>query len=235
MNKLYWTAVGVVALAAATLSADAGADTSADGSLALGAKITLTCSYGASDAVRVYEVTNNQTKSIKAGTKIYVESTSNGPFPNDKRPASAVLAADLAPRRATQVEASGQTDAGTCDAYFAAGHPDLTIDSVTWTKKRSGSGKLVEGATVVVRNLNEWVKAGASKTRVQSMACTHRPVETKLTDTASIPGGETRTVFMLLSSFQPAVYLRAEANATGSMFEVRKDNNVREEGASACK
>jgi len=234
MNKLYWAAMGVVALAA-TLSADAGADTAADGSLALGEKISLTCSYGASDAVRVYNVTNNQNKSIKAGTKIYAESTLNGPFPNDKRPASAVLAADLAPRRATQVEVSGQTNAGTCSAYFAAGHPDLTIESVTWTKKRTGSGKLVEGATAVVRNLNEWVKSGASKTRVQSMACTHQPVETKLADTVSIPGGETTTVFVLLSSFQPAVYLRAEANATGSMYEVRKDNNVREEGASACK
>jgi hypothetical protein len=234
MNNRIWIVAGIVGLASAALSTDAGADLPVSAPNVLSVKISLTCSYGASDVARVYSVRNNQTKPIKAGTRIHAESTLSGTYPNDKRPGSAVLAADLAPGQVTQVLVAGQTNAGSCTAHFFAGQADVTIESLAWTKVPLPNGKSVDGARVVVRNLNQWVNAGTSKTRVSSMACNEQPVETKDVDTPAIPAGGAKTVFVALSKAYPAAYLRAQANANNGFLELKKDNNTRIEGIGVC-
>ena len=234
MNNKIWIVAGIVGLASSALSTGADADIPVGTANVLSVKISLTCSYGVSDVARVYSVTNNQTKTIKAGTRIHAESTLTGTFPNDKRPGSAVLAADLAPGQVTQVLVAGQTNAGTCTAHFFAGQADVTIESLAWTKVPLPNGKFTDGARVVIRNLNQWVNAGTSKTRVSSMACNEQPVETKDVDTPAIPAGGAKTVFVALSKAYPAAYLRAQANANHGFLELKKDNNTRIEGIGVC-
>ncbi len=234
MNKRICIVAGIVGLAFSAMSTDVDADIPVSAPNVLSVKISLPCSYGVSDVARVYNVTNNQSKAIKAGTRIHAESTLTGTYPNDKRPGSAVLAADLAPGKTTQVLVAGQTNAGSCTAYFLAGQADVTIESLAWAKVPLPNGKSVDGARVVIRNLNQWVNAGTSKTRVSSVACNEQLVETKDVDTPAIPAGAAKTVFVVLSKAYPAAYLKAQANANNGFLELKKNNNTRIEGIGVC-
>jgi CARDB len=199
------------------------------------AKIQLTCSYGASDVARVYRVKNNTGKVILKGAKIAAESTLNGAYPNDKRPALLTLQNDLLPMQTLELVKTGQTNGGNCKAYIEnPGKPDLIITSLIWTKMPRLRGTPVDGVRVIVKNRNAFAPAVASKTRVQTMSCAEAVVTTVLVDTPALSGGESKTLFRAVSRQYPAQWLKAYANATNTVPESNKSNNGKAEGQGTC-
>jgi len=237
MKNIHAVFLAAMVVGSGSLADEAQADVGAAAAVNhTAAKIQLNCSYGASDVARVYRVQNKTGKVILKGSKIAAESTLNGTYPNDKRAALLTLQNDLQPMQTIELIKNGQTNGGTCTAHIEdPGKPDLIVTTLAWTKTmvRQG-GTSVDAVRVTVKNRNPFAPAVASKTRVQTMACSEAVVTTLLVDTPAISGGASSTVIRPVSRQYPAEWLKAYANATNTVPKSNKTNNHKNEGQGSC-
>ncbi len=184
----------------------------------VGPKVSLACSYNASDVQRTYWVTNNHSAPIPKGRWIYAESTLSGTYPNDKRPAKRQLENDLLPGQNLDIGAVGQTNAGQCTAHFFAGLPDLQVSSVS----------LYQGNQIklLVRNNNAFADAGASTTKVNMMKCSQIQLGTTTVATPAVQKGSTKTVYKTITVPSGFDYFDAVADITNAVKESNENNNA---------
>lgn len=127
------------------------------------------------------------------------------------------LNADLAPGESVDVYQPGHTNGYSCTAGFFMGEADFLLKSVKWTGPNT--------AQVEIVNTNPFVAAGASVIRVESLKCLQSPVQTVSVTLPSLDKGASKTVDVQIPQAN-ADYLQATANATSSVPETNKANNV---------
>lgn len=186
-------------------------------SVGITALVQLPCAGpGASDVVfRKHSIKNTTGSVIPKGTQIHwTASDKNKP---DKGVGTVTLTADLAPNATVDVTEPGQTNGYTCTAGF---YPtaDLAVKSVQWTNATT--------ATVVIQNVSSFADAGASTLHVESLKCLATKVNAVDAQVPAIPKGGGSTTVTVTIAKAGADYLQATANATNSIPESNRANNV---------
>lgn len=166
---------------------------------------------GSSDVThRNHKITNTTSATMSKGMKVSWKSSDGGS-------GSLTLSSPLAPGASVSVIESGQTNGYTCTASFMPGDADLAVTSVKWSSPTT--------AVVTIHNANPWVDAGASVVRVQSLKCFSTPVASVDANVPALAKGASTTVTVNIAQSN-ADYLQATANATSTVPETNKANNV---------
>ena len=167
---------------------------------------------GASDtAGRKHVIVNTTPYPIPAGTLVLWKTSDGGA-------GSLKLTADLAPKAYVDVVEGGATKGYTCTASFSPPPADFAVKSVSHDATK---------ATVVIQNLNPWTVAQASIVRVSTMKCVDVPSKSVDANVPTIPAlGEVTVTVPISFDAASEAYVQAVANATASVSESVKGNNI---------
>lgn len=179
----------------------------------LQAEIPLACSGSGASDVRSenHSIKNTLSKSIPKGFVLRWRSSTG-------KSGTVQLTADLAPGQSIDVIQPGSTNAYTCTAGFFPGNADLFVKSVKWTSATT--------AQVEIGNTNPFEGASSSLLKVQSIFCPAETVQTVSVTVPAIDKGGSKTVDLQIAKGTNVDYLLATANATSSVPESNKSNNI---------
>ena len=176
-----------------------------------GLRIDLQCSMRPSDVVRVHDIKNTTAYPIPAGTPIR--------FSNPQGDQGAFsLQQALGPGATVSWQTVGISNGGSCVAYFFAGYPDLVVEQLGFVDVDNS-----RRIRMVIKNLNNFVPAGASKALLQGYKCPETLVQSKQVDIPALPGGGSVTHYETAQA--ATIWLRATANSTNSVRESNASNN----------
>ena len=134
-----------------------------------------------------------------------------------------VLDADLAPN-ATVLGHGGAGNGYQCSANFES-MPDLVPSKIEWQGTTS--------VTVDVKNLDPWIAANASVTRLEVMSCAGQVLQSYDSAPLAIAKGETKSITFPAKYVPGKAYLRITADATTKVLERNEVNNV-SDGSGSC-
>lgn len=179
--------------------------------LYIGTSISLACSNPGShqDVSKTPSLKNTSGAKIAKGQTLYWKAT-------DGDSGSMKLEADLLPNQSVQV--LGKPGNGyQCSSHFLTS-ADLTIKKAQFASWTS--------ATVEVQNLDAWVDAGPSVTRVEVVSCSGPVLAT--VDLAPMPlaKGEVKSVTVPFAQASGKKYLRVRADVNKSIKERNESNNT---------
>lgn len=136
---------------------------------------------------------------------------------SDKDHGSVKLENDLAP--GAWVEGLGHPGNGyTCTAAFNT-NADLTVKSAAW-------GNTYNEVVVEIQNLNPWVDAGASVTKVEVMSCGNQVLATVNSAPMPLAKSATHKFSVSVPSTAGKRYLRVTTDAGSAVIEMNEQNNV---------
>lgn len=179
--------------------------------LYIGTPVSIACTNPGShqDVAKTPSLKNTSGAKIEKGRVLYWKAT-------DGDSGSIKLEADLLPNQAVQV--IGKPGNGyQCSSNFLTS-PDLTVKKAqfaTWSS-----------ATIEVQNLDAWVDANPSVTRVEVMSCSGPTLATVDLAPTSFAKGQTKSFSVQFPQQSGKIYLRVRADQGGSVKERNETNNL---------
>jgi hypothetical protein len=207
---------GFVLAALATIGIGAAAPSAADADVirpnfTIGTPIALGCANPSShqDVAKTPVLKNVTTAAIPKGRTLYWKST-------DGDSGSVKLEADLAP--GATIQGIGKPGNGySCTGNFVTS-ADLTVKKAQWASATS--------ATIEVQNLDLWVDAPATVTRVEVVSCSGSVLATADLPAMALAKGQSKSATVVLAPTSGKKYLRVRADANKTLLERSEVNNL---------